>query len=46
MSVIGIVSHFTTQRGNRLNSVFAIQEIQSSQTGNALAEILVKLIKE
>ena len=46
MTVIGIVAHFTTQRGNRLNPVLAIQEIQGSHTGNALAEIVVKVIKE
>jgi len=40
------VAHFTTQRGNRLNPVLAIQEIQGSHTGNALAEIVVKVIKE
>jgi len=46
MSVIGIVAYFTTQGGNRLNTVLAIQEIQGSHTGNALAEIVVKVIKE
>jgi len=46
MSVIGIVGHITTQRGSRLNLVLAIQDIQGSHTGNALAEIVVKVIKE
>jgi len=46
MTVMGIVTHFTTQQGNLLNPLLAIQEIQGSHTGNALAEIVVKVIKK
>jgi len=46
MYVIGIVSHFTSQRGNRMNPLLAVREIEGSHTGNALAEIVVKGITE
>ena len=41
MSGIGIVGHFTTRQGSRLNLVLALKEIQGSHTGSALAEIVV-----
>ena len=46
MNVVGIVSHFTSQRGNRMNHVLAVREIEGSHTGNALAEIVVNVIRE
>lgn len=46
MSVIGIVGHFTTERGSRLNPVLALKEIEGSHTGAALAEIVVKVVDE
>jgi len=46
MSVIGIVGHFTTERGSRLNPVLALKEIEGSHTGAALAEIVVKVVAE
>jgi len=46
MNVIGIVGHFTTQNSNRMNPVLAVREIEGSHTGNALAEIVVRVITE
>ena len=46
MSVIGIVGHFTKERGSRLNPVLALKEIQGLHTGVALAEIVVKVVEE
>jgi len=46
MKVIGIVGHFTTQNSNRMNPVLAVREIEGSHTGNALAEIVVRVITE
>jgi len=44
MSVIGIVGHFRTERGSRLNLVLALKKMQGSHTGAALAEIVVKVV--
>jgi len=46
MSLIGIVGHFTTERGSRLNPVIALKEIEGSHTGASLAEIVVKVVDE
>jgi len=46
MSVIGVVAHFTSSRGARQNLVLALREIQGAHTGEALADIVVSVIKE
>jgi len=44
MNVIGIVGDFTTQNSNRMNPVLAVRESKGSHTGNAVAEIVVRVI--
>lgn len=44
MNLQGIVRHFKTHQGNRKNPVLAVREIEGSHNGNALAEIVVKVI--
>jgi len=46
LNVIEIVSHFNSQRGNRMNPALVVGEIEGSHTGNAQAEILVNIITE
>ena len=46
MSVLGVVAHFTSARGTRYNLVLALREIQGPHTGEALADIVVNIIKE
>ena len=46
MSAIGVVAHFTSVRGARQNLVLALREIQGAHTGEALADIVMTVIKE
>lgn len=46
MTVVGLVGHFTIERGGRLSPVLALKEIQGSHTGAALAELVVKVVEE
>ena len=46
MNVIRIVGHFTIQNRNRMNPVLAVREIEGAHTGNALAEIVVRVITD
>jgi len=46
MSVIGVVAHFTSSRGARQNLVLALRKIQGAHTAEALADIVVSVIKE
>jgi hypothetical protein len=46
MSILGIVAHFTTSQGERLNLVIALKELQTSHTGENLAEIVFNVIQE
>jgi len=46
MSVLGVVAHFSSSRGTRYNLVLALREIQGPHTGEALADIVVNIIKE
>jgi len=46
MAVLGVIVHFTSKAGIRMNPIIGLRSLGGSHTGSYMAEVIMEILRE